>query len=116
MNCVSTIQDRNLKYQIVSVYTLLRDVRIATDNALLESRLSLIHPSAALDLLSSKSWRKARKAAPSARSGSKSLLLAIVKLPGSSSSGNFAASSLNSRTYAHSTNSWRSWRLGGSIN
>jgi hypothetical protein len=50
MNCVSTIQDRNLKYQIVSVYTLLRDVRIATDNALLESRLSLIHPSAALDL------------------------------------------------------------------
>ncbi|MEH2271011.1 MAG: hypothetical protein V7K68_21785 [Nostoc sp.] len=29
MNCVSTIQDRNLKYQIVSVYTLLCDVRIS---------------------------------------------------------------------------------------
>ncbi|MEH1964996.1 hypothetical protein [Nostoc sp.] len=50
MNYVSTIQDRNLKSNIVSVYTLLRDVRIATGNVPLESKRSLIHPSAAGDL------------------------------------------------------------------
>ena len=40
MNCVSTIQYRNLKSKIVSVYTLLRGVRIAIGNSVADSAIA----------------------------------------------------------------------------
>ncbi|MEH2240639.1 hypothetical protein [Nostoc sp.] len=40
MNCVSTIQNRNLKSKMVSVYTLICDVRIATGNLVADSAIA----------------------------------------------------------------------------